>query len=98
MAFFRNDTVNLLNLHYGIHALAMSGGGAFFAAFLLRAGVPAPAVLAAIALIVAGRFVIRPLCAAPPLLWRARRETAGRRHRTTVAKSGERRGARPRRG
>ena len=40
MAFFRNDTVNLLNLHYGIHALAMTGGGAFFAAYLLRAGVP----------------------------------------------------------
>jgi DHA1 family inner membrane transport protein len=65
MAFFRNDTVNLLNLHYGIHALAMSGGGAFFAAFLLRAGVPAPAVLAAIALIVAGRFIIRPLMLVP---------------------------------
>ena len=31
MAFFRNSTVNLLNLHYGVHALAISGGGAFFA-------------------------------------------------------------------
>ena len=49
MAFFRNDTVNLLNLHYGIHALALAGGGAFFLAFLLKAGVPAPAVLAALA-------------------------------------------------
>jgi len=65
MAFFRNDTVNLLNLHYGIHALALSGGGAFFAAFLLRADVPAPAVLAALALILAGRFIIRPLLLAP---------------------------------
>ena len=65
MAFFRNDTVNLLNLHYGIHALALSGGGAFFAAFLLRAGVPAPAVLATLALILAGRFVIRPLVLVP---------------------------------
>ena len=37
MAFFRNDTVNLLNMHYGIHALATAGGGAFFVAFLLRA-------------------------------------------------------------
>jgi DHA1 family inner membrane transport protein len=65
MAFFRNDTVNLLNLHYGIHALAMSGGGAFFTAYLLRAGVPAPIVLASIALIVAGRFAIRPLMLVP---------------------------------
>jgi len=65
MAFFRNDTVNLLNLHYGIHALALSGGGVFFTAYLLRADVPAPAVLAALALILAGRFVIRPLVLAP---------------------------------
>ncbi|HWD49383.1 MAG TPA: MFS transporter [Rhizomicrobium sp.] len=60
MAFFRNNTVNLLNLHYGIHALALSGGGAFFAVFLLRAGVPAPAVLASFAAILGGRFLIRP--------------------------------------
>ena len=45
MAFFRNSTVNLLNLHYGVHALALSGGGAFFAVFLLRAGVPPMACL-----------------------------------------------------
>ena len=69
MAFFRNDTVNLLNMHYGIHALAMSGGGAFFAAFLLRVGVPAPAVLAALALILAGRFVIRPFVLGPAKRW-----------------------------
>ena len=61
MAFFRNDTVNLLNLHYGIHSLAISGGGAFFSVFLLRAGVPAPAVLGSLALILAGRFVMRPM-------------------------------------
>ena len=60
MAFFRNSTVNLLNLHYGIHALALSGGGAFWGVFLLRAGVPAPFVLASLALILAGRFAIRP--------------------------------------
>jgi MFS transporter, DHA1 family, inner membrane transport protein len=65
MAFFRNDAVNLLNLHYGVHSLALSGGGAFFAVFLLRAGVPAPVVLASLALILAGRFVIRPLLLAP---------------------------------
>jgi MFS transporter, DHA1 family, inner membrane transport protein len=65
VAFFRNDTVNLLNLHYGIHTLALSGGGAFFAAYLLRSGVPAPAVLAALALILAGRFVLRPFVLVP---------------------------------
>ena len=60
MAYFGNDTVNRLNLHYAIHALAITGGGAFFGAFLLRAGVPAPGVLTALAAILAGRFVIRP--------------------------------------
>ena len=65
MAFFRNDTVNLLNLHYGIHALALSGGGTFFAVYLLRAGVPAPAALTALTLILAGRFVIRPFVLVP---------------------------------
>jgi MFS transporter, DHA1 family, inner membrane transport protein len=60
MAFFGNRKVNLLNLHYGIHALALSGGEAFFAVFLLRSGVPAPGVLASLAAIVIGRFVIRP--------------------------------------
>ena len=30
MAYFRNNTINLLNLHYGIHSFALSGGGAFF--------------------------------------------------------------------
>lgn len=60
MAFFRNDTANLLNLHYGIHAPALRGGGTFFAVYLLRAGIPAPAALAALMLILAGRFVIRP--------------------------------------
>src|SRR5215472_15123536 len=60
MAYFRNSTVNLLNLHYGIHALALSGGGAFFAVFLLKSEVPTPAVLASLAAILLGRFLIRP--------------------------------------
>jgi MFS transporter len=60
MAYFRNSTVNLLNLHYGIHSLALSGGGAFFLVFLLQAGVPAPAVFVALAVILLGRFAIRP--------------------------------------
>lgn len=60
MAFFRNDTVNWLNLHYGIHALALSGGGVFFGAFLLHSGVSAPAALTAMAVTLAGRFILRP--------------------------------------
>ena len=60
MAYFRNNTVNLLNLHYGIHSLALSGGGAFFAVFLLKSGVPAPAVLASLAAILLGPLAIRP--------------------------------------
>jgi MFS transporter len=60
MAFFRSRTVNLLNLHYGIHAIALSGGASFFAVYLLKAGVSLPGVLVSIALILAGRFVVRP--------------------------------------
>ena len=60
MAYFRNNTVNLLNLHYAVHSLVLTGGGAFFAVFLLKSGVPAPAVIAAVAMILLGRFVIRP--------------------------------------
>jgi MFS family permease len=60
MSFLRNRAVNLLNLHYGISALAMNGGGVFIAVFLLRAGLSIPAILAAQALIVGMRFVIRP--------------------------------------
>ena len=61
MAYLRNSTVNLLNLHYGLHSVAMNAGGIFFAVFLLQAGVSAPAVLGALAAILAGRFCIRPL-------------------------------------
>src|SRR5580698_2270235 len=61
MAFFRNRTINLLNLHYGIHSVALTGGGAFFSVYLLRAGVPVPLVLVSLASIFLGRFVIRPV-------------------------------------
>lgn len=60
MAFFRNRSVNLLNLHYGIHAVALQGGGAFYTIYLLKAGVPLPGVLLSVALILLGRFAIRP--------------------------------------
>jgi DHA1 family inner membrane transport protein len=61
MAYLRNSTINLLNLHYGIHALALNSGGVFFVVFLLKAGVSTPAVLGAIGAILAGRFLVRPL-------------------------------------
>jgi hypothetical protein len=60
VAFFRNSTVNLLNLHYGLHAIALSGGAAFFTVYLLESGLSAPGVLASLAFILLGRFLIRP--------------------------------------
>ncbi|HEY1928115.1 MAG TPA: MFS transporter [Caulobacteraceae bacterium] len=60
MAFFGNDRVNWLNLHYAINALARTGGDAFFCAFLLQKGLPIPTVLAALAAVLAGRFLVRP--------------------------------------
>ena len=60
MAYFRNNTVNLLNLHCGLHSFALSGSSAFFGVFLLKSGVPAPLVLLSIAAILLGRFLIRP--------------------------------------
>jgi MFS family permease len=60
MAYLKNSTVNLLNLHYGLHALVLNGAGVFYLVFLLKANVPTPMVFGTIALIVAGRFFIRP--------------------------------------
>src|SRR5260370_30035713 len=61
MAFLRNRTINLLNLHSGGQALAQGMGGLFVLVFLLRARVSVPACLCAMALIFAGRFVTRPV-------------------------------------
>ena len=61
MAFLTNKTVNRLNLHYAVFALASSGGGVFFGVFLLKAGVALPAVLAAYALINLLRASLLPL-------------------------------------
>ncbi len=60
MGYLSNATVNRLNLHYGIHALASNAGAVFFAVYLLKAGVPVPLVLVSIAAILGGRFLIRP--------------------------------------
>jgi MFS transporter, DHA1 family, inner membrane transport protein len=76
MAYLANRTVNLLNLHYGIHALATNAGGVFFAVFMLKAGVSVPGVLAAFAFILAGRFLIRPLVLVFARRWGLRRVVA----------------------
>ena len=96
MAFFRSRTVNLLNLHYAIHAIALSGGASFFAVYLLKAGVSMPQVLVSLALILAGRFVVRPHHRSDR--GQDRHEGAGhRRHRSHgAAISAARRGARGR--
>jgi hypothetical protein len=60
MAFFRNDAINRVNLHYGIQALAQGAGGVFFVVFLLRAGLSIPAALVAMAAILGGRLIMRP--------------------------------------
>ena len=60
MAFFRNRAVNRLNLHYGMQAFAENAGGVFVVVYLLRAGISVPATLTALAVLLAGRFAIRP--------------------------------------
>jgi hypothetical protein len=60
MAYLKNGAVNLLNLHYGLHALAMNGAGVFWAVYLLKAGVPAPAVFGSLGLLLGTRFLFRP--------------------------------------
>lgn len=61
MAFLANRTINLLNLHYAIHSIALGGGAAFVSAFLLKSGIAPPMVLGAVALILAVRFILRPI-------------------------------------
>ena len=47
MAFFGNDAVNRVNLHYGVQAVAMGAGGVFLLTFLIHAGVSVPGALLA---------------------------------------------------
>lgn len=61
MAFLANRTINLVNFHYAIHAVAMGGGAAFVSAFLLKNGIQPPLVLGAVAIILALRFILRPI-------------------------------------
>jgi DHA1 family inner membrane transport protein len=60
MAYLGNSTINRLNLHYGIHVFALEGGGVFFRVFLLKAGMSPAAILVTVALILVGRFLLRP--------------------------------------
>ena len=69
MAFLRNRSVNWINLHSGIQALAQGMGGVFVLVFLLRAGVSIPATLCAMALIFAARFALRPVVLPAAVRW-----------------------------
>jgi hypothetical protein len=73
VAFLRNSAVNLLNVHYGLHAVAMSGGGAFFTVYLLKVGLSIPGVLVSLALILLGRFLVRPVVIGLSVRWGLRR-------------------------
>src|SRR3984893_8238822 len=77
MAFFRNSAVNLLNLHYGIHSVTLYGGGAFFSIYLLKVGIPVSGVLVSLALILLGRFVIRPVVIGMAARWGLRAMLVG---------------------
>jgi len=69
MAFFRNNAVNLLNLHYGLHCVAVYGGAVFFSIYLLKAGVSIPGVLVSLTLILLGRLVVRPFVLGLAVRW-----------------------------
>jgi MFS transporter, DHA1 family, inner membrane transport protein len=61
LGFFANRSVNLLTLHYVLHHAAIAGGGAFWVVHLVKSGVTLPAALTSVALVLLGRFLIRPL-------------------------------------
>jgi len=55
MAFFGNDAVNRVNIHYAIQSLAQGAGGTLVFAFLLHAGVSIPMTFVWFAGMLAGR-------------------------------------------
>jgi hypothetical protein len=61
MAYLKNQSVNLLAVNYGLYMLAANSAWVFFSVFVLKRGLPVPAVFGALGLLVAGRFVTRPL-------------------------------------
>ncbi|HEY3800609.1 MAG TPA: MFS transporter [Caulobacteraceae bacterium] len=60
MAFFGNDAINRVNLHYAVASIAGAAGGAFVLAYFLHAGVSVPLTLCAMTGILIGRFLFRP--------------------------------------
>jgi MFS transporter, DHA1 family, inner membrane transport protein len=61
MAYLANGAVNRVNVHYAIQAFASAGAGTFLLVYFVKAGLSLSQALIALAVIVAGRFVTRPL-------------------------------------
>lgn len=61
MTFFANGAINRVLMHSAVQSLAQGMGGVFVFVYMLKAGVPVPGVLCALAAMVAGRFVLRPM-------------------------------------
>jgi MFS family permease len=61
MAYLANSAVNRVNVHYAIQAFASAGAGTFLLVYFVLAGLSTVESLFALALIVLGRFVLRPL-------------------------------------
>ena len=61
MSYFSNRSFNLVYFHAGLQAFASYGGEAFAFVYLLKAGIPAPVVLLAIAAMFGSRMIFRQL-------------------------------------
>lgn len=61
MGYFANRNFNLVYVHAGLQAFAAYGGEAFAFVYLLKAGIPAPLVLLAIAAMFGSRMLFRQL-------------------------------------
>lgn len=61
MGYFANRAVNLIYMHAALQAFASYGGEAFAFVYLLKAGIPAPVVLLAIAAMFGSRMLFRQL-------------------------------------
>jgi DHA1 family inner membrane transport protein len=61
MSFFANRAFNLVYVHAALRAFAAYGGESFVFVYMLKAGIPAPVVLTAIALMFASRLIWRQM-------------------------------------
>ena len=61
MAYFANRDVNRIYIHAALQAFATYGGETFAFVYLLKAGIPAPVVLLAIAAMFGSRMLFRTL-------------------------------------